>query len=422
MRGTSKRTIVILTVAAMVVAGCHRGQRSSADPGAGSASVLGATVEPRPAGAAGFTGGLLGVPRVARPRRRHGGGSGGLRPEQPGVRPLPQCERVQGAILPDVLGCGRRAELVERLGSAGRRGSREPAVGGRQRPCERRRARAGHHARDVSRGTDAPTGSVVRPLRCRRRCQASSAASSVLSDVRMQVGIGTRLPKPPAFKAGRPCSAYWGEKMADDKPPAYGATAPYTVCGYEPDQIRSAYGMSDAIAAGIDGTGQTVAVIDAFASPTIDQVLRKYSARHGLPAADLTQYNAPVTPGSDIGNQQGWWGEETLDLESNPWARSRRHVGVPGRARQQRSWGPRAVRVRRRRRAGTNHQQLLRHGRGEALPSGFAGVGSGVPTGRGDGHRPYFSSRRLRRQQGSGRPLRRNRATSRRITPLPARG
>jgi subtilase family serine protease len=137
-----------------------------------------------------------------------------------------------------------------------------------------------------------------------------------LSDVRMQVGIGTRLPKPPAFKNGRPCSAYWGEKMANDKPPAYGATAPYTVCGYLPDQIRSAYGMSDAIAAGIDGTGQTVAVIDAFASPTIDRDLRKYSARHGLPAADLTQYNAPVTPGSDIGNQQGWWGEQTLDLEA----------------------------------------------------------------------------------------------------------
>ena len=137
-----------------------------------------------------------------------------------------------------------------------------------------------------------------------------------LSDVRMQVGIGTRLPKPPAFKNGRPCSAYWGEKMADDKPPAYGATAPYTVCGYAPDQLRSAYGVSDAIAAGVDGTGQTVAVIDAFASPTIERDLRKYSARHGLPAADLTQYNAPVTPGSDIGNQQGWWGEETLDLEA----------------------------------------------------------------------------------------------------------
>lgn len=74
--------------------------------------------------------------------------------------------------------------------------------------------------------------------------------------------------------------------------------------------------MGDAIAAGVDGTGQTVAVIDAFASPTIERDLRKYSARHGLPEPDLTQYNVPATPGSKIENQQGWWGEETLDLEA----------------------------------------------------------------------------------------------------------
>ncbi|MEO8423852.1 MAG: S53 family peptidase [Actinomycetota bacterium] len=137
-----------------------------------------------------------------------------------------------------------------------------------------------------------------------------------LSDVRMRTGISNRLPKPPGFRNGRPCSSFWGEKVADDLPPAYGAPAAYAVCGYTPDQLRSAYGVSDAIAAGVDGTGQTVAVIDAFASPTIERDLRKYSARHGLPEPDLTQYNVPATPGSKIENQQGWWGEETLDLES----------------------------------------------------------------------------------------------------------
>ena len=137
-----------------------------------------------------------------------------------------------------------------------------------------------------------------------------------LSDVRMRTGISNRIPKPPAFKNGRPCSTFWGEKVADTLPPAYGAPVTYDVCGYGADQLRSAYGVSDAIAAGVDGTGQTVAVIDAFASPTMVRDLRKYSDRHGLPAADLTQYNVPPTPGSDIANQQGWWGEETLDLEA----------------------------------------------------------------------------------------------------------
>ena len=53
-----------------------------------------------------------------------------------------------------------------------------------------------------------------------------------LSDVRMRTGISNRLPKPPAFKNGRPCSTFWGEKVADNLPPAYGAPAPFSPCGY----------------------------------------------------------------------------------------------------------------------------------------------------------------------------------------------
>ena len=150
-----------------------------------------------------------------------------------------------------------------------------------------------------------------------------------LSDVRMRPGISNRLPKPPAFKNGRPCSAYWGEKVADTLPPAYGAAAPYSPCGYTPDQLRSAYGMSDAIAAGVDGTGQTVAVIDAFASPTMDRDLRKYSVRHGLPEADLTQYNVPPT--RRLGHRQsaGVVGRGDARPRGDPFARARRQVGVP---------------------------------------------------------------------------------------------
>ena len=137
-----------------------------------------------------------------------------------------------------------------------------------------------------------------------------------LSDVRMHSTIAGRIPKPPAFRNGRPCSTFWGEKIADDLPPAYGAPVSYDVCAYTPDQLRSAYGLTDPIAAGVDGTGQTVAVIDAFASPTMDRDLNIYSRRHGLPEPDLTQMNVPVTPGSKLENQQGWWGEEALDLEA----------------------------------------------------------------------------------------------------------
>ncbi len=137
-----------------------------------------------------------------------------------------------------------------------------------------------------------------------------------LSDVRMHPTSTRRIPKPPAFRNGRPCSTFWGEKLADDLPSAYGASVSYDVCGYTPDQLRSAYGLTDPIAAGIDGTGQTVAVIDAFAAPTMQRDLNIYSRRHGLPQTTLTQYVVPVTPGSDLENQQGWWSEETLDLQA----------------------------------------------------------------------------------------------------------
>ena len=315
MRGTSKRTIVILTVAAMVVAGVTvaNGAARTRVPGARPSWARPSNLvrQVRPDSRVDFLVFLgwrdpAAVTAVARAVSD---------PSSPAYGHYLSASAFRARFSPT------SSDVAAVRSWLSDSGLRVGAV-----PASRLWVAASGRASDVERALGTTLG-MYRAGQTLRRAPSSdpfvpAALSGIvrgfvgLSDVRMQVGIGTRLPKPPAFKAGRPCSAYWGEKMADDKPPAYGATAPYTVCGYEPDQIRSAYGMSDAIAAGIDGTGQTVAVIDAFASPTIDRDLRKYSARHGLPAADLTQYNAPVTPGSDIGNQQGWWGEETLDLES----------------------------------------------------------------------------------------------------------
>ena len=120
---------------------------------------------------------------------------------------------------------------------------------------------------------------------------------------------------PPAFSAGRPCSRYWDQKLASDKPMAYGRQVYYTACGYTPQQMQAAYGLSDAIASGIDGTGQTVGVLDAFNAPTIRHDLIRYSNQHGLPAPILKQYNEKPSPGN-AADKQGWYGEETLDLEA----------------------------------------------------------------------------------------------------------
>jgi subtilase family serine protease len=132
---------------------------------------------------------------------------------------------------------------------------------------------------------------------------------------------GTRMrhspmaPPPPAFKAGRPCSTYWGQKLAADKPVSHGHHVPYTPCGYTPKQIQGAYGLTDIINSGIDGSGVNVAVVDAFAARTIRHDLGRYSRLHGLPAPNFKQYNAKSVPGN-VADKQGWYGEETLDLEA----------------------------------------------------------------------------------------------------------
>ena len=137
-------------------------------------------------------------------------------------------------------------------------------------------------------------------------------------------------PPSPAFVNAPPCSTSWGEKIATGDtspdgqtiPPAYGQEAiPYATCGYTPSQLQGAYGTTSAIAGGTDGHGQTVAIVDAFASPTIESDANQYATTHGQPAVDFSQIkpedrsNDPIG-GLDQCDAQGWYGEETLDVEA----------------------------------------------------------------------------------------------------------
>jgi len=96
------------------------------------------------------------------------------------------------------------------------------------------------------------------------------------------------------------------------------ATAPWSIRGHTPADIKSAYGISGAY----DGAGQTVAVIDAYASPTIVQDVNQWSANRGLPTLKANQFTQIVAPGTFNRPQnpkqdpQGWYGEETLDIEA----------------------------------------------------------------------------------------------------------
>jgi subtilase family serine protease len=128
-------------------------------------------------------------------------------------------------------------------------------------------------------------------------------------------------PPSPAFVSAQPCSAYWGEKQAVGFTNPYGSgTLPYAPCGYTPQQVKGAYGLSGS---NLDGSGQTVAIIDAYASPTILQDANRWSVNRGLPAFKGNQFSQVVSPGTfhhpERGmkqDPQGWYGEESLDVEA----------------------------------------------------------------------------------------------------------
>lgn len=131
------------------------------------------------------------------------------------------------------------------------------------------------------------------------------------------------VPPPDAFVNAPPCSTYYGEKLATSLPPAFGAPAPYAPCGYVAGQLLGAYGLSSSVAGGIDGTGQTVAIVDAYAAPTILADANQYATQHGQQAFTTGQFRQ-VLPrrfrygynAGDLCGEQGWYGEETLDVEA----------------------------------------------------------------------------------------------------------
>ena len=97
---------------------------------------------------------------------------------------------------------------------------------------------------------------------------------------------------------------------------------PWAPCGYKPDQLRNAYGVTGVLASGIDGSGVTVAIVDAYASPTIVSDATTYAQRndptHPFKKSKFSQkaYRPFYDGGPNKCDASGWYGEETLDVEA----------------------------------------------------------------------------------------------------------
>jgi subtilase family serine protease len=122
------------------------------------------------------------------------------------------------------------------------------------------------------------------------------------------------------------CSAYFGQVKDTTDPPIAGGPAQlaYVGCPYTPPQIRAAYGLEDAVAAGNDGTGQVVAILDAFQSPTLLADAQEYSKNndptHVLRSTQFHIFQGPGTPPAPscelTQDEEGWYGEQSLDVEA----------------------------------------------------------------------------------------------------------
>ena len=115
------------------------------------------------------------------------------------------------------------------------------------------------------------------------------------------------------------CSQWYGQLSDTSDPPYAPGWSPLTIgpCGYFPPDVRKAYGFSELVDFGLDGTGVKVAIVDAYMSPTLLNDAQQYAQAHD-PTHPLlaSQFTAQWAPGTPRKPQTGWYGEQTLDVEA----------------------------------------------------------------------------------------------------------
>ncbi len=152
----------------------------------------------------------------------------------------------------------------------------------------------------------------------------SSAPSGLFFDSQCFYPPETQTFPPNATPSTVPQATYTGNRYgADITNTTLGQLAP---CGYDPSELQTAYNMTPLYAQGLDGTGQTIVITDAFGSPTVQQDVALFSSLYGLPAPNLTVLRAPGAvnvPNLPQSLSSEWALETTLDVE---WA----HAMAPG--------------------------------------------------------------------------------------------
>jgi subtilase family serine protease len=153
--------------------------------------------------------------------------------------------------------------------------------------------------------------------------QAATAPASAAAGVLTVTGLDTasqfmEMDSTSATPGQGTCSTYYGQDVATALPTAYGAHQPWSICGYTPQQIRGAYGVT---ASKMTGRGQTVAIVDAYASATMPADADQYAEATGNAPFRQGQYQQFLPSAFTLSapnecDAPGWNGEQTVDVEA----------------------------------------------------------------------------------------------------------
>ncbi len=95
---------------------------------------------------------------------------------------------------------------------------------------------------------------------------------------------------------------------------------------FNPSQILQAYGFNQVAkvnGTALDGTGQTIAIVDAYYDPFAQSDLATFDSTYSLPVAKFSQVGQSGGSPTSYSQNSGWGGETSLDIE---WA----HAIAPG--------------------------------------------------------------------------------------------
>ncbi len=133
-----------------------------------------------------------------------------------------------------------------------------------------------------------------------------------------------RAPEVQTFKtpgAAFPTATYSGNRYgADITNTTNGTVAP---CGYDVANFTTAYGMTNAYKKGLDGTGQTIVIIDSNVQPTLQADANLFSQLNGLPLLTSSNFQIIYPEGQPTTPDLTSTLETSLDVE---WS----HALAPG--------------------------------------------------------------------------------------------